>query len=165
MKSDKLKHKVFKVADRQSSVADFEQWLYDQSDLFGRIEDPLIFELYDFNYKQKEAQYVFRHLIFKFFSEKEFMEWKILDNLNILAVDSNRVHFEQILNDFYENQIYYPFLSELGYMSLQVGEWGLYGMSENQYYQKVRNAATKLLSRISEWKEDCDKCALIEFKC
>ncbi len=74
-----LKEKIFKVME--SDLKHFENWLYDQIDLSEQMSESLIFELYNFNYNQRNAHFEFNDLFLSFFNQKEnWIEIKKINN-------------------------------------------------------------------------------------
>src|SRR5258706_2578242 len=94
-----LKEKVFQTIEEQIPLKEFEQWLYQQSDLLEKMSNDLILELFEFNYNQKGAHYEFKKSFVKYFDENEFMLWKIKANLRDLIAGKETK--DRILHEFY----------------------------------------------------------------
>ena len=113
-----LKEKIFQVISGQTELADFESWLYQQADLAKRLDEEFYFELYSFNYKQKDARYLFKQALKKHFNEVEFRLSQLMVILKGLA-SSDKLN-EDLLTEIHKIWLNegYKFLEPLVFLLL-----------------------------------------------
>jgi len=148
-----LKVNVFKVLEDHMSIKDFETWLFASRDFSGFMEDPFVLAVHSFNYKQPDAKYEFRKVIYQFLDEDEFVLWKVKANLADLAADRNDMR--RMLNDFQE-------LANNGYTFLQRIANYLTQMEEIDYFRnnpeglliELRNESEILLRGIERQERE-----------
>ncbi len=143
-----LKEKVFMTIEEQIPLKEFEQWLYGQSHLLEGSENVLTIDLFAFNYNQKGALYEFRRSFTQRFDEREFMLWKIKENLRDLIFD--RGNAERILHDFYYDlgNGDYPFVQRIGCYLFEIEDIGYSTRTIDEVMSEVRQDAIVLLNDI-----------------
>jgi len=112
----------------------------------------MILELFDFNYNQIGVDYEFKKLFLSYFDEKDFLNWKIVTNLETLVAGCSEP--ERIVNDFYnlaEADDNYSFLSVLGYTRYDLEEGEYYGKSKLEVLHDIQIESEELLTEIKEW--------------
>ncbi len=158
-----LKERTFKVIERQIEIKEFENWLYSETCLAERMDDDLILELYSFNYNQRGVDYEFRKLFLSFFNKKEFTDWKIIANLEMLRKGSDES--ERILwsfNDLTEEG--YSFLSHLGYSVYDLEESEYLGWDRQKLLEIIREESAQLLEELNDWIRVSQSSDLKDFK-
>lgn len=109
-----FKLNVFKVLEGYMPLSEFEEWLYKSEELDELMTLDIVLEAYSFNYKQRDAKFAFKEVIFRHLDEDEFLLWKIKSNLGELINGSDRV--ESIVIDFYKlGGKGYPWSYSIGY--------------------------------------------------
>lgn len=160
---DLLKKKIFQVIEHQLKLEDFESWLYEQNDLADRMSEEFILELYDFNYNQRGAFYLFKEKFLAYYDFNEFLEWKVIANLKDLSNGCENP--ERILQDFLElgyEEFFY--LADLGYNVYQLDYCKLYGWERDKLLGAIQSDATELLFSIQDWMSSNKENRLIDFK-
>ena len=144
-----LKEKVFQVIEEQVGIKEFENWLYQQSDLAEMMDQDLILELFSFNYNQNAANYIFKNSFLPYFDQEEFANWKIMANLNDLVIGKGNT--ERILADFNDMSLEeYPFLTDLGYYRFYFEDCDYTGRSREALQKDLQMEAESLLGEIQE---------------
>jgi len=141
--------RIFKVIEKQTEIKEFEKWLYSEETLVDQMDNELILELYSFNYNQRGVDYEFSKLFLSFFDEKEFIDWKIIANLETLSERCNTP--ERILGDFYDLIDVYSFLTSVGYHPYELEDCEYFGRSRSEMIAEIQNEAKQLLLEIQEW--------------
>ena len=143
-----LKEKVFQTIEEQIPLKEFEQWLYQQSDLLEKMSNDLILELFEFNYNQKGAHYEFKKSFVKYFDENEFMLWKIKANLRDLIAGKETK--DRILHEFYYDLGYgeYPFVQRIGYYLFEFEELEYSTRTLPDLLSDLKSDAEELLNEI-----------------
>ena len=157
-----LQENIFKTVLGIMQIKEFESWLYQESELIERMDEEFIFELFDFNYNQLRALYEFETKFLSYYDVTDFIEWKILCNLERLSIGCDEP--EIMLNDFSDLVLDgYSFLSEISYeiFDLEICEY--YGRSREELIKEVRDKATIMLNAIRKWQEEKKDEALKEF--
>ena len=144
-----LKEKIFQVIEEQADIKEFENWLYQQSDLAEMMDQDLILELFSFNYNQNAANYIFKNSFLPYFDQEEFANWKIMANLNDLVIGKGNT--ERILADFNDMSLEeYPFLTDLGYYRFYFEDCDYTGRSREALQKDLQMEAESLLGEIQE---------------
>lgn len=153
-----LKENIYKVVEKEIKINEFENWLYTESNLVDRMDEDIVFELFNFNYKQRGVDYEFEKLFLSFFDEKNFINWKIVANLKTLSEGCKQP--ERILSDFYElGYNGYSFLSCIGYNQYELEDCEFYGWSREELINEIQKEANQLVVEIkgcfeSNWNFD-----------
>jgi hypothetical protein len=144
-----LKEYVFKVFEDQMSLVDLEKWLYDSEDLQHLLNEDVVLEAFTFNYRQRDAKYLFKKVIFKYFDEEEFLLWKVKANLTDLI--ANRNDRDRILYDFYYlGYDGYTFLQPIGYYMYQIEDIEYYGNNLEAVLIELSHESKILLEEIEK---------------
>lgn len=145
---EELKIKVFSAIEEQWPLTAFEVWLYAQEDLADQMNDSLILELFEFNYRQNGALFVFRDVMLRHYNRKDFLLWKVKANLQDLI--DGKDSRDRILHDFLRlsyNDI--PILTKLGYYAYYFEDLEYADQTKNGIIQEIKEEATALLSVIN----------------
>ena len=144
-----LKEKIFQVIEEQADIKEFENWLYQQSDLAEMMDQDLILELFSFNYNQNAANYIFKNSLLPYFDKEEFAHWKIMANLSDLV--SGNGNTERILADFNDMSLEaYPFLTKIGYYRFYIEDCEYTGYHIEGLLKDLQREAELLLEEIQK---------------
>lgn len=158
-----LKNKIFRTIEKEIKLEDFEEWLYEQNDLSERMDEDLILELFSFNYGQKGACYEFERKFLGYFEKKEFTNWKIIANLEMLQKGCDES--ERVLRGFKDlSGDGYSFLSHLGYAVYDLEECEYLGWDRQKLLEVIRKESAQLLEELYDWKRESKRNDLVEFK-
>ena len=111
--SPSTKNKIFDLIGGEITITEFEQWVYNSSELENELSEDDHLELISFNYKKNGAKYELINLLERFVNLGEYETQKIRGMLSE-ALERNE-HLPKILSEFYD--LYcrgYGFLSDIG---------------------------------------------------
>lgn len=152
--SSALKEKIFKVITGQADLAAFESWLYQQKDLFSRINEEFYFELFSFNYKQKGARYLLKEALKKHFNEVEFRLSQLMAILKELSL-TDQLN-EDLLTEIHDIWLKkgYEFLGPLVFCYYEISD-DYYMPNKELLGKNSSELALKLLNKLeAEWQKE-----------
>ena len=137
-----LRENFYRTLENKMSLVQFEQWLYNCEDLSRLTNERAVLEAYSFNYKQPDAKYQFRKLMFEYFSEDEYFLWKVKSNLaDLVAGTDDR---DRILFDFSRLKARYDFLDPIADYIYRIDEIHYYGNMEDVLAELKEDSETLL---------------------
>lgn len=99
---ENIKIKFYNILLEKQCVLDFEKWVYESKELEEIIDENSHLDFISLNYKANGAYYELRKLIEKQIDKIDFLEWKLVTELNNVKLKKGNFHLS-IINfyDFY----------------------------------------------------------------
>ncbi len=97
---ENIKIKFYNLLLEKQCVLDFEKWVYESKELEKIIDGNSHLDFISLNYKANGAYYELRKLIEKQIDKIDFLEWKLVTELNNVKLKKGNFHLSII--NFYE---------------------------------------------------------------
>ncbi|MCD9016420.1 hypothetical protein [Parachryseolinea silvisoli] len=160
---EEFKQNVFRVVEDQLPLADFEAWLYVQSELAEQMHIDAIYEAFCFHYGKRNANVEFTNTLLPYFDQDEFLLWKVKANLQ--DVIEGKPTTERILYEWYRTyDDKLGFLNSLGWYVSELECMEFTGLKRNEILDEAKESAADLLDQILRQEKGNPDFKITNFK-
>lgn len=162
MEYKELKFRVYQAATSNEALLSFEKWLYSGELEFTDLDD-LVYDLFVFPYRQKDALREFKRIISSHLEKEEFNYFFAKNTLQKITGPSADIEkLVQVLNSFLD----WDYNGDISQFSYNIYYFEDYGYDCNQIYKlklEVVKEAIIILEKMNEF-ESAGKFRLDQFE-
>ncbi len=145
LNKDELKDFYFRFLNNETSLEDFEQWIYATPEIENDLGETAYLELASFNFRQQRAKYEFIKLMYQHIIPPEFYTWQFRQILQNLLDDSlDSVDLFKTLYNLYDDDGYY-FLHDIGILYVLYTPYLELDRHDATEYQNLRKTLEQYL--------------------
>lgn len=160
---DELKENIFSVLLKQTSIIDFENWLYSQDEIINSIEnEKFIYDLVTINYKEENAYQLLRSKAFEKFKYEEYVVLVIGINCEKILLEDNWDGVYNLFYDFFDYDKEYGLMWSFSSINSRMDLVELGYETKTSIYKEIKELSQKVVNQLKELNTADDRVSFLE---